>query len=165
VAASTSTFIALVSGNKFLLCGHKSNQSLSGRTARIGNIGLATSFYNESNEDIAGALVKTLLETKQLVPDFLEQYIPQAIADQPDAKLEFSDESDAEDNEDGKGDGEGEEDKPASISAGKENGKDAEATDDAGAHKALAESPPSIQPSKFEDVEEHPKVDLDSVAW
>lgn len=136
-----------------------------GRTARIGNIGLATSFYNESNEDIAGALVKTLLETKQIVPDFLEQHIPQAIAEKPDAKLEFSDDSDPEDNEDGKDEGEDEEKKPASISAGDETGKDSEAVDNAGAHKASVESPPPIEPSKFEDFEDNPKVVLDSVAW
>ncbi|OSS46185.1 hypothetical protein B5807_08017 [Epicoccum nigrum] len=47
-----------------------------GRTARIGNEGKATSFYNERNEDIAEDLVKILLESKQEVPDFLEQYKP-----------------------------------------------------------------------------------------
>ena len=47
-----------------------------GRTARIGNAGLATSFYNDRNEDIADDLVKVLIETKQTVPDFLENRIP-----------------------------------------------------------------------------------------
>ena len=47
-----------------------------GRTARIGNVGLATSFYNEKNEDIAPDLVRVLLETHQEVPDFLEQWQP-----------------------------------------------------------------------------------------
>jgi ATP-dependent RNA helicase DDX3X len=47
-----------------------------GRTARIGNAGLATSFYNDRNEDIADDLVKVLVETKQEIPDFLENRIP-----------------------------------------------------------------------------------------
>lgn len=48
-----------------------------GRTARIGNEGVATSFYNnDRNEDIAPDLVKLLIEAKQEVPDFLEQYKP-----------------------------------------------------------------------------------------
>src|SRR5947207_4059402 len=47
-----------------------------GRTARIGNAGLATSFFNDRNEDIADDLVKVLVETKQQVPDFLENRIP-----------------------------------------------------------------------------------------
>ena len=32
-----------------------------GRTARIGNVGLATSFFNEKNEDIAEALLRIML--------------------------------------------------------------------------------------------------------
>ena len=48
-----------------------------GRTARIGNSGLATSFYNERNADISAALVKVLLETKQPVPDFLAELVPE----------------------------------------------------------------------------------------
>lgn len=48
-----------------------------GRTARIGNSGLATSFYNDRNTDISAALVKVLLETKQPVPDFLSNLVPE----------------------------------------------------------------------------------------
>lgn len=49
-----------------------------GRTARIGNIGLATSFFNhDRNGDIACDLVKVLMECNQEVPDFLEQYKPE----------------------------------------------------------------------------------------
>ena len=48
-----------------------------GRTGRIGNMGLATSFYNDRDNDLAENLTKTLLETHQPVPDFLEQYIPE----------------------------------------------------------------------------------------
>ena len=49
----------------------------AGRTGRIGNMGLATSFYNDHDIDLAENLTKTLLETHQPVPDFLEQYIPE----------------------------------------------------------------------------------------
>ncbi|KAL2831140.1 P-loop containing nucleoside triphosphate hydrolase protein, partial [Aspergillus cavernicola] len=47
-----------------------------GRTARIGNEGLATSFYNEKNSDIAAELVKILMESKQAVPEFLNEFKP-----------------------------------------------------------------------------------------
>ncbi|KAH8754065.1 DEAD/DEAH box helicase [Diaporthe sp. PMI_573] len=48
-----------------------------GRTGRIGNRGLATSFYTERDEPLAPVLVRTLLETKQTVPEFLQQYMPE----------------------------------------------------------------------------------------
>lgn len=47
-----------------------------GRTARIGNEGKATSFYNDRNEDLAEDLVKILLESKQEIPDFLQDKMP-----------------------------------------------------------------------------------------
>jgi ATP-dependent RNA helicase DDX3X len=72
-----------------------------GRTARIGNEGKATSFYNDRNEDIAEDLVKILLESKQVVPEFLEQFKP---AD-PDT-IEWRDGSDDE-SDDGLGSGSG----------------------------------------------------------
>jgi ATP-dependent RNA helicase DDX3X len=50
---------------------------LSGRTARIGNHGLATSFFNDTNTDIATDLVKILLENNQDIPEFLESYKPE----------------------------------------------------------------------------------------
>jgi len=62
-----------------------------GRTARIGNVGLATSFYNEKNEDISEPLVRIMLEAQQEVPDFLEQYKPEDVTD-----LKFDDDSDRE---------------------------------------------------------------------
>lgn len=62
-----------------------------GRTARIGNVGLATSFYNERNEDIGAALVRILLETNQNVPDFLDAYKPE-----DETKLDFDDDTDNE---------------------------------------------------------------------
>ena len=50
-----------------------------GRTARIGNVGWATSFYNSRNDDLAGDLVNILLECDQRanVPDFLAHLIPE----------------------------------------------------------------------------------------
>ena len=66
-----------------------------GRTARIGNEGLATSFYNDRNENIAQSLVKILLETKQEIPDFLSSYVPE-----DPTKLEFDDDTDNEGEED-----------------------------------------------------------------
>ncbi|KAF2860535.1 DEAD-domain-containing protein, partial [Piedraia hortae CBS 480.64] len=60
-----------------------------GRTARIGRLGRATSFYNERNEDLAPELVKVLIECGCEVPDFLEQY-------KPEGELDFEDNSDEE---------------------------------------------------------------------
>ncbi|KAL8950241.1 MAG: hypothetical protein Q9222_003707 [Ikaeria aurantiellina] len=57
-----------------------------GRTARIGNMGLATSFYNDKDESLAEDLVKLLLETQQEIPDFLEHL-------KPDGTLDFHDDS------------------------------------------------------------------------
>ncbi|KAJ5613671.1 DEAD/DEAH box RNA helicase [Penicillium herquei] len=48
-----------------------------GRTARIGNEGVATSFYNERDQDIATDLVKILIECNQAIPDFLEEFRPE----------------------------------------------------------------------------------------
>lgn len=62
-----------------------------GRTARIGNIGLATSFYNEKNEDLAEGLVKLLMETGQQVPDFFESFKPEDTT-----KIDFNDDTDDE---------------------------------------------------------------------
>ena len=62
-----------------------------GRTARIGNVGMATSFYNDKNEDIAEALTKLLIETHQPVPDFLESYKPEN-----EEELKFDDDTDDE---------------------------------------------------------------------
>ncbi|CAO3626347.1 unnamed protein product [Cunninghamella blakesleeana] len=50
-----------------------------GRTARVGKSGLATSFYNERSELLAPELTKLLKENKQVIPDFLEQYITEEI--------------------------------------------------------------------------------------
>lgn len=49
---------------------------LPGRTGRMGQRGIATSFYTERDEPIASVLVRTLLETKQEVPEFLQSFMP-----------------------------------------------------------------------------------------
>ncbi|KAB8287887.1 hypothetical protein EYC80_010245 [Monilinia laxa] len=71
-----------------------------GRTGRIGNMGLASSFYNTRNEDIAEALVKMLLETRQDIPDFLEAYLPEGFTMDGQTgdidTLHFDDDSDGE---------------------------------------------------------------------
>uniref|UniRef100_A0A1L8DJ63 RNA helicase n=1 Tax=Nyssomyia neivai TaxID=330878 RepID=A0A1L8DJ63_9DIPT len=48
-----------------------------GRTGRMGNLGVATSFFNDKNRNICGDLVELLVETKQDVPDFLEEILTQ----------------------------------------------------------------------------------------
>ncbi|KAI9800735.1 MAG: hypothetical protein M1833_003151 [Piccolia ochrophora] len=67
-----------------------------GRTGRIGHKGLATSFYNEENQDLAVPLVRLLLENKQEVPDFLQSEIPEGAQDDPAWKLNFDDDTDDE---------------------------------------------------------------------
>ncbi|KAK1717562.1 DEAD/DEAH box helicase [Colletotrichum lupini] len=47
-----------------------------GRTGRMGQRGIATSFYTDRDEPMASVLVRTLLETKQEIPDFLEAFKP-----------------------------------------------------------------------------------------
>ncbi|KAF9119282.1 hypothetical protein BGW39_000420 [Mortierella sp. 14UC] len=61
-----------------------------GRTARAGNPGTATSFYNSRNEPLATSLTKLLVECKQDVPDFLQVYI------NPNATFETDDFHDEE---------------------------------------------------------------------
>ena len=62
-----------------------------GRTARIGHVGVATSLYNDRNEDIAPMLVKLLMETGHDIPDFLQAFKPEE-----GAPLDFEDDSDTE---------------------------------------------------------------------
>ena len=71
-----------------------------GRTARIGNVGMATSFYNDKNEDIAEPLTKLLIECHQIVPDFLESYKPEN-----EEELKFDDDTDDEADDAAGGDG------------------------------------------------------------
>lgn len=60
-----------------------------GRTARIGNKGHSTSFYNAGNDELAEDLVKLLVECEQKVPDFLAHLVPEG-------KLSFDDDTDEE---------------------------------------------------------------------
>lgn len=74
------------------VCFHTDVRS-QGRTARIGNEGIATSLYNhEKNSDIAQDLVKVLMENKQSIPDFLEEM-------KPEGELVFDDDNSEEDEE------------------------------------------------------------------
>lgn len=43
-----------------------------GRTGRVGNLGLATSFFNEKNKNVIRDLLDLLVESKQEVPTWLE---------------------------------------------------------------------------------------------
>ncbi|XP_030837315.1 putative ATP-dependent RNA helicase Pl10 [Strongylocentrotus purpuratus] len=43
-----------------------------GRTGRVGNVGLATSFFNEKNRNISRDLADLMIEAKQEVPSWLE---------------------------------------------------------------------------------------------
>lgn len=61
-----------------------------GRTGRIGHVGLATSFYNERDEELGPHLVNLLLETQQDIPDFLEHFKPEG------GEAEFHDDTDDE---------------------------------------------------------------------
>ncbi|KAK7209759.1 hypothetical protein V2G26_016937 [Clonostachys chloroleuca] len=69
-----------------------------GRTGRIGHRGLATSFYTEHDEPLASVLTRTLLETEQEIPDFLEQYVPDGYV-KGQANLKFETESDFDPND------------------------------------------------------------------
>lgn len=68
-----------------------------GRTARIGNTGMATSFMTDRDEEIGEDLVKLLLETKQDIPPFLEHHMPEG------GNVVWDDDSDAEDDMNGDG--------------------------------------------------------------
>lgn len=62
-----------------------------GRTARIGNQGLATSFYNDRNEDVAQDLVNVLVECDCEIPEFLQHLTPEDVDN-----INFDDNSDDE---------------------------------------------------------------------
>lgn len=74
-----------------------------GRTARIGNQGLATSFYSTDDEPMAPFLAKILVESGNEVPDFLEEFKPEA-----GAPIDFDDDSDDEEEEPVQANGAGE---------------------------------------------------------
>ena len=46
-----------------------------GRTGRVGNLGLATSFFNDKNKNISSDLFELMVEAKQEVPDFLKSAV------------------------------------------------------------------------------------------
>ncbi|KAK0656000.1 P-loop containing nucleoside triphosphate hydrolase protein [Cercophora newfieldiana] len=73
-----------------------------GRTGRIGHRGLATSFYSDHDEAIASVLTRTLLETDQEIPDFLQSFVPEGEARN---NLKFEADSDFEDDANGAEDG------------------------------------------------------------
>ena len=102
-----------------------------GRTARIGNVGMATSFYNERNEDVAEKLAKILVETDQEVPDFLVPYKPAK-----GEELVFDDDTDDEGEEGEEKDADGTSGEAAGGGLGAEaisgSGWDAEASSSAG---------------------------------
>ena len=43
-----------------------------GRTGRVGNLGLATSFFNERNRNLCSDLMELLVETMQEVPSWMD---------------------------------------------------------------------------------------------
>ena len=114
----------------------------AGRTARIGNVGIATSFYSDRNDDIAEALVKLLVETKQDIPDFLERYVPEGTREGT-AKLDFDDDS-----------------------AGEEENKEEEAEGTAAGNKDGSESAEPATDAASESSSEKPKVaEFAEAAW
>jgi ATP-dependent RNA helicase DDX3X len=108
-----------------------------GRTARIGNEGLATSFYNhDRNQDLASDLVKVLMECNQTVPDFLEEMKP------ADGLVAFDDDTDAE------GEDEGGEDQQANGGDTWGTGENNDATSITSASASAAKDPiPEPEPS------------------
>ncbi|XP_017472320.1 PREDICTED: ATP-dependent RNA helicase DDX3X-like [Rhagoletis zephyria] len=52
-----------------------------GRTGRVGNLGLATSFFNDKNRNISADLYELMVETKQDVPDFLKSAVKEFNSD------------------------------------------------------------------------------------
>jgi ATP-dependent RNA helicase DDX3X len=67
-----------------------------GRTGRIGHRGVATSFYSERDEPIASVLARTLLETGQDIPEFLQFHLPDGATRET---VKFEVESDFDEND------------------------------------------------------------------
>lgn len=75
-----------------------------GRTGRIGHRGVATSFFTDRDEPLASVLTRTLLETNQDIPEFLQAYVPENWSS--GTKVKFETESDFDPNDvAGAGDG------------------------------------------------------------
>ncbi|KAM0465968.1 hypothetical protein ACHAPV_000917 [Trichoderma viride] len=68
-----------------------------GRTGRIGHRGVATSFFTERDEPLASVLTRTLLETNQDIPEFLQSYVPENWSS--GTKVKFETESDFDPND------------------------------------------------------------------
>lgn len=102
-----NSFIALV---RFLKIYVLQPLTIAGRTARIGNEGLATSFYNDKDSDMGPFITKILMETGQPVPEFLEQYKPEGDLNFDEDDLDVDENNDADaatGNDDAWGGGEG----------------------------------------------------------
>lgn len=79
-------------------------------------MGLATSFYCPRDADLAEILVKTLLETRQKIPDFLHEYIPEGFTAEGEGdvtKLVFDAPEEEAVQENAEGGGWGQDDAPA----------------------------------------------------
>jgi ATP-dependent RNA helicase DDX3X len=51
-------------------------------------LGLATSFYDPRRDaDIAAPLVKLMLETRQVIPDFLREHLPEGFTADDDGNV------------------------------------------------------------------------------
>lgn len=57
---------------------------------------MATSFFSERDEPLGSVLTRTLLETDQEIPEFLQQYVPEGDAR---ANLKFEADSDFDPND------------------------------------------------------------------
>ena len=128
-----------------------------GRTARIGNEGLATSFYNDRDEELAPDLVKLLMESNQPIPEFLESFRPS------EAKLSFDDDTTDSEAEDAKEDNNG---AWAPDSDDDEKGDNNDEGDDApwgqdGATEVSAYDEPAEEATERESG----SVDKNNVAW
>ncbi|POS84939.1 hypothetical protein EPUL_002483 [Erysiphe pulchra] len=120
-----------------------------GRTGRIGNTGVAMSFFTARDEDLAPSLVKFLLETHHPIPDFLAHHIPEGFDASGEGNadlLDFEDDSDVE-----------EENKP------EENGNQDEASNnvDGQGDNSWNINPAEGQSSK--DAPEEPKVNSENL--
>nr|OQO29638.1 hypothetical protein B0A51_02246 [Rachicladosporium sp. CCFEE 5018] len=91
-----------------------------GRTARMGHKGLATSFYNDRDEELAQALVNVLAESGSDIPEFLTHLQPE-----DGAAIAFDDDSDDE-AEGGAGFGAAEDGDGTEAAAGETGGSVAE---------------------------------------
>lgn len=84
---------------------------------------MATSFYCDNDEPIASVLTRTLLETNQEIPDFLQPYVPEGGRE----NLRFEADSDFEEDVNGGGDADADSD-----AGGDDNATEAAADGDNG---------------------------------